>query len=566
MVWLATQAASASDGIAYRARPYVCGAIGPWDPAVMQRMRQGSPTGLREIHQSSRAVLLASRAPERWNSSGGQGFFWGSLADGTPPASWRSAAEGRLAAGLFVSDHEAVLHGDALGMQELYVRRLGAACYFSVRIEPLLALDDSPLHTDWSAWADIFALTCPVGEATQFEEVRRIGPAAAMRAGSDSVTRIAFEPGWLAAEPEERVRPGDALDLVAGHVSKGRRMAITLSGGWDSRLLALVARRVGQRPTAWTTSKDDRRDDDLVLAGPVADALGLRHRVVVPGPEAWLDEHRTVWRRLSFQTTHHVWMMPLARVLHRRTGTFLDGLAGDLLFKGSSFAKWESVGAATPTAQRRLIWDGLSQRRLLRRHLLAPGIADTFEDLSRASFDRAASRFDGHHDAATLSVLHTRTARAIALSPHWLLAPEADVQVPFIHPEVMWAALSIPTKRKAGGGFYREMMYAASPDIAGLPSTHDGERLRRTDRPRQRSSRALGALASSILARPEVLRLLGPEMRRALKDRRGLELVGRTWIGLHVLQWAGMLADWHDTHGSRLADSGQVTEEARYVS
>ena len=100
-------------------------------------------------------------------------------------------------------------------------------------------------------------------------------------------------------------------------------------------------------------------------------------------------------------------------------------------------------------------------------------------------------------------------------------------------------------------------MCAASPDVAGLPSTHDGTRLRRPDgsRPRQRSSRALDALASSILAQPEVLRLLGPEMRRALKDRAGLELVGRTWIGLNVLQWAGMLAEWRTTHGSRLADS-----------
>ena len=522
----------------------------------MERLRHGSPTGLREIHRSSRAVLLASRAPGRWSTAEGQGFFWGSLADGTPPRSWQSAAEGRLAAGLFVSDRDAVLHGDALGMQELYFRRLGAACYFSVRMEPLLALDDSPLHTDWSAWADILALTCPVGEATQFEEVRRLGAAVAMRAGFDSMTRITFEPGWLAAEPDDRVGPGDALDVVAGHVRRRGRMAITLSGGWDSRLLALVARRVGQRPTAWTTSKDDRHDNDLVYARPVADALGLRHRVLVPGPDAWVEEHRTVWRRLSFQTNHHVWMMPLARVLHRQTDTFLDGLAGDLLFKGSSFAKWGSVSAATPAAQRHLIWDGLSQRRLLRRHLLAPGVANAFEDLSRTSFDRVTSRFDGHHDAATLSVLHTRTTRAIALCPHWLLAPEAAVQVPFIHPDVIWTALSIPKMRKAGGGFYREMMFAANPDVANLPSTHGGPRVRRADVPRQRSSRAIGALASTILARPEVLGLLGPEMRRALKDPRGRDLVGRTWIGMHILHWAGMLADWRDTYGSRLADSG----------
>jgi asparagine synthetase B (glutamine-hydrolysing) len=358
-----------------------------------------------------------------------------------------------------------VLHADALGMQELYIRRLGAAAYFSVRIEPLLGLDDSPLHTDWSAWADVLAVTCPVGEATQFEEVRRVGAAAAMRAGLDSVRRIAFEPGWLAAEPDERVSPGDALDLIGSHVRGRGRMAITLSGGWDSRLLALVARRLGQRPTAWTTSNDDGNDNDLAYARPVADALGLPHCVVVPGPEAWLEEHRAVWQRLNFQTTHHVWLMPLASVLHWQTDTFLDGLAGDLLFKGSSIAKWESVGAATPAAQRRLIWDGLAQRRLLRRHLLAPGVAGAFEELCRTSFDRAVSRFDGHHDATTLSVLHTRTARAIALCPHWLLAPEAAVQVPFIHPDVMWAALSIPRERKAGGSFYREMMFAASPDV-----------------------------------------------------------------------------------------------------
>jgi asparagine synthetase B (glutamine-hydrolysing) len=556
MVWHATQAAVASDGIAYRSRPYVCGAIGPWDPAVVQRLRQGSPAGLREIHRSSRAVLLASRALGRWNTAGGgQGFFWDSLADGATPATWQSAAEERLAAGLFVSDHEAVLHGDALGMQQLYVRRLGATCYFSVRIEALLTLDDSPLHTDWSAWADIFAVICSPGEATQFEEVRRLGAAAAMRAGSDSVTRIAFEPGWLSAEPDRRVSPRDALDVVASHIPRRGRMGITLSGGWDSRLLALAARRVGQRPTAWTTTKDEGYDHDLAYARPVADALGLRHRVVVPGPEAWLDEHRAVWRRLSHQTNHHVWIMPLARVLHRRTDTFLDGLAGDLLFKGSYFARWESTAAATAAAQRRLIWDGLTHRRLLRRHLLAPGVADAFEDLSRASFDRAVSRFDGHHDATTLSVLHTRTARAIALCPHWLLAPEATVQVPFIHPEVVRVALSIPWERKAGGGFYREMMFAANPDVAGLPSTHD-DLPRRNDLSRQRSSRALGALASSILARPEVLQLLGPEMRRALKDPTGLELMGCPRAGLYLLQWAGMLADWRDTHGARLADGG----------
>ena len=455
-----------------------------------------------------------------------------------------------------VTDGEVTLHADALGMQEVYVRRLGDATYFSVRVEALLELDDVLLHTDWSAWADILAVTCPLGDATPFEEVRRLAAATALRSGPDGVKRVSFEPSWLATEPNARTTPADAVDVVARHLRRSRGTAITLSGGWDSRLLALLAHRGGQRPTAWTTSKDDGRDHDLEFARPVAEALRMQHRVVLPGPEAWHDEHRAVWRRLGHQTNHHIWMMPLIRVLHRRSNLFLDGLAGDLLFKGSSFARWDAVAAPTAERRRGLIWDGLEQRRLHRRHLLAPGVAAELEQMSRASFDRAAARFDGHPDATTLSVLHTRTARAIALSPQWLLAPEAEVQLPFVHPDVMTTALSIPVERKAGGGFFRDMMFAANPAVAGLPSTNDGQRLGRPGYLRQRSDRALDALASSIRARPEVARMLGSEMRRALKDPDGLALMGRTCAGLHLLQWAGMLADWRDTYGSRLADGG----------
>ena len=187
---------------------------------------------------------------------------------------------------------------------------------------------------------------------------------------------------------------------------------------------------------------------------------------------------------------------------------------------------------------------------------MAPGVAAELEQMSRASFDRAAARFDGHLDATTLSVLHTRTARSIALAPQWLLAPEVEVQLPFLHPDVLTTALSIPVERKAGGDFYRDMMFAANPAVAGLPSTNDGPPPRRTGYMRQSSDRALDALASSIRAQPEVARMLGPEMRRALKDPDGLALIGRTRAGLRLLQWAGMLADWRDAYGSQLADGG----------
>jgi len=320
-------------------------------------------------------------------------------------------------------------------------------------------------------------------------------------------------------------------------------------------MLAVLASRHRRRMVAWTTSNDDGRDRDLEYAPMVAKALGLRHRVLVPGPDAWVEEHTEVRRRVGFQTGHHVWIMPLVRALRARPEQYLDGLAGDVLFK-SLFVGAEVAEAGDAADRRRVQWDALEQKRLQQRHLLAPGVADTFERLGRAAFDEATRVFDGHPAAATLSVLHTRTARAIAPSAQWLLGPEVSVRLPFLHPEVVSTALRVPLATKLGGTFYREMLHAAHPAVAQLPSTNDKRPPGNRGAMRQTSPAALGSMARSILADEVTSRLLAPEMRMALKDPRGLALVGNSATGLRILTWASLLGDWRAAYASRLAGGG----------
>jgi Asparagine synthase len=543
--------------IAYRTRPYVCGAIGRWDPATLDRLRRGSPSGLRTAHTSAEAVLLTTRKPAPWQSGARHGYFWGDLAAGSVPVGWQTAAEGRLAAGLEIGDAYAILHTDALGLHDLFVRRVGDALYFAVRIDPLLDLTDDRLHTDWAAWASIAAVTCPLGDATPFQEVRRLIAATAWRARSDGLDQLSMEPRWMGVEPNGTVSPADAADVVAEHVDAARRAtSITLSGGWDSRLLAILARRRRTSMVAWTTSNDDGRDRDIEYARMVAGALGLRHRVFLPGPNAWVDEHSAVRQRLNFQTNHHIWIMPLARVLHRQGDQFLDGLCGDVLFK-SLFVGRDVVEAPTPELRRRVGWSALEQRRLQHRRLFAAGVARSFEELSRDSFDRAVSKFDDHPAGRTLAVLHTRTARAIASSAQWLLAPEASVGLPFIHPDVISTALAVPLTAKVGGGFYREMLHAANPVVAKLPSTNDAVKPRgdRSER-RQGNAHALAAMAASVLADEGALRILAPELRLAMRNPDALAIVGQSTAALRMLHFVSLLGEWRSRYASRLADSG----------
>jgi asparagine synthase len=538
--------------ITYRNRPYVCGAIGNWDAETLRRLRDASPGGLREVHSSPVAVLWATGTPETWTAAERRGYFWGPLAEGGAPTSWTGAAEQRLAAGMEITDHEAVLHTCGLGMQDVYLRRHGDALYFSVRIDPLLDIVDGPLHVDWSAWASVLAVTCPLGDATPFQEVRRMVATTGWRARAGALEQVAFEPAWLGVEPDGRTTAADIVDVVASHCG-ARRAAITLSGGWDSRLLAVLARRRRRRMLAWTTSNDDGRDRDIEFSRLVAGALGLTHRIFVPGPDAWVEEHSAVRHRLNFQTTHHVWIMPLVRQLHGRDEQFLDGLGGDVLLK-SLFVDQETAAAGDPAERSRLLWNKLAESRLGQHDLFARGVGAAFEDMSRTAFAAAVARFDGHRAAPTLGVLHTRTARAIASSAQWLLAPETDVRLPFVHPDVINAALRVPLDTKVGGGFYREILHAADARVAALPSTNDTPPQGKRGARRQSDPAALAAMAEAIMSSEGARQVLSPELRLALKDPHALSLIGASLTGLRVLNWASVLGEWQTTYAGRLAN------------
>ena len=554
--WLRQRPTSPADEVDFRSQPYVCGAIGRFDDAHLDRLRQGSLASVREVHRSETAVLFASTDLDPWWTENSQGFLWNALSGDEQPTSWQAAAERQSAAGLHVSVDAATLHTDAVGFQDVYTRRVGAAIYFSVRVDPLVRLTDTKLHTDWTAWATIYAVTSPLSDRTPFEEIRRMSAATAWVADERGMRQTGFEPTWLAAEPDGSTSPADAAATVEQCMPRSGNLGITLTGGWDSRLLAALLRRVNSDPAAaWTTSGDDGRDRDLELAGQVAESLGIEHHVVVPGTDAWLEELPNVRRRFDFQTPHHVWFMPLARALHDRPERFLDGLAGDVLFK-SLFVKEELAAAANPAERHRLQWKSLTQGRLKVPDRLAPGIADSFGTRSRESLVESVSRFDDHPAAATLGVLHTRTTRAIALSPLRLLAPESQVAVPFVHPDVIASALRVPVADKLGGGFYRAMLMAADPDVASLPSTNDPGSKGIRGAQRQTTPAALQAMARSIRSSETAVGLLGPEFRRALSDVDDLQRLGAEMQGHRVLNWASLFAEWQAAYADVLADDG----------
>jgi hypothetical protein len=303
---------------------------------------------------------------------------------------------------------------------------------------------------------------------------------------------------------------------------------------------------------AWTTSPDDGTDRDVSLSRPVAKALGMEHRVLLPESDSWQEERERVYDRVQHQTPLHTWLMPLARKIHSRREPLLDGLAGDVLLH-PLLVDERVLEAASPQGRRDELRDRLSGGRLRQPTWYAAGVAARLEEASRAAFDDAVAHLDDYPGAAIVGVMLTRTARATAASPLRLFAPEVDVRLPFVHPAVIEAGLRVPTAAKLGGGFFRQLLRAAGPAVADLPSTNDPGQTGSSGTRRQTEPTALDRMAADIAADPVVRGLLGRDLLPAVTDPQERARICSYNGPRSVLQWASMLAHWRAKYSAVLA-------------
>ncbi|WP_214408399.1 asparagine synthetase B family protein [Sphaerisporangium fuscum] len=463
----------------YVVRPYVCGAMGAYDPARLELLSTAGPA-VREVHRAPGAALMSSSplAPYAATPGTGTSFAW---AERQPPAAapWHMVAETWETPGLIDEPGAVTLHTGAFGLIDLYYLTDsgpdGDAVYFAGNIEPLLALARRPYEVNWDAWAAIFKLTYPLLEDTPYAEVKRL-PGSTALVWSRSERRVAVEkrtPRWVREEPFDRgVTAGDIVALLHEALKPfdDRPLLVPVSGGYDSRLLASVAVAREMDVESWTTSPDDGLDNDIDFARYITRELGLRHRIVPQDPAAYPDEARWAARRLEYLTSHHAWYSPFAREVHKAGRAVVDGLAGGPLMKNFLITS-DAVGAGTSADRQAALLSALATGE---PHLpvLSEQARAFVDDRVASAFAQATSMLRGHRSELPLSVLHTRTARGIARSPVNLVGPEATPVFPFLHPDFFDAALSVPVDRKEGGRFYREILRAANPRVAALPSTN----------------------------------------------------------------------------------------------
>lgn len=537
----------------FAAQPLVCGAIGAHAREHLDRI----------VHHVG--IPMSSRAGDRWAlatsseamlTSSGAGFTWARyVREGRPARSWRDAAHELGRAGLGVDDRGPVLHTDLFGVQDVFWRELGGTVCFSNRVWPLTTMGGEPLSTDMEGWGAALAYGGFVGAATGFVEIRRLLAGEVLRVGPDRVRRRRIFPDWLRDGDQEEVEVAELARVLAravpGRFSR-KRLMLTLSGGWDSRLIGMaVARNRARRPEAWTVSPDTGFDDDVALAEAVAAALRLRHRVVATSMESWVEHREETLNRVEHLTWLHTWLSPLAAEIRSAGLPVLDGLGGDVLLR--NLFTGEKTRRGGRPARTRALFSTLGGGRLGAPGTLVPEVAEEWRESSLGTLRRTARPWAGHPSEAILTVLTLRTSRVIAASPMRLFAPEVPVILPFMTPAFVRAALAVPPTAKDGGGFYRALLQHVDPRVGSLPSTNDGPATQTSSRPRsQMTVAALTWLVAAVEDDDVVLGCLHPDLLRAIEARDIRSLHPNAVI---TLQWASAFAHWRRVHRRALQGS-----------
>ena len=457
-------------------------------------------------------------------------------------------------------DGEELLSGIS-GAVPVYVADDGTSARFSSRLFALTA--GAPVRADWDAWADVLAAGAPLGGKTTVAGVRRLRPWESVHV-QDSTVRFERERWpWLDVQEDSTARIEDVADALTStltRLAEDHLLLSTLSGGWDSRILAAAGAAVSRvapahaagahaaptPPVAITTSSDTGIVLEELVAAQVAHRLGLEHTIVVPRVDRFESDIRRFVDAVDHQTSYHVWLVPVLERIAGVDGLVLDGLGGGLML-GGDFTGGDDRAARIA---------GLLKYLQGAEQVLRPEAVRGIRERSRASFDAFDADWPDiadHPFEATFTAYLNRTLPGISQSPYGLVARTHAVATPFLSDEVARACLRIPAAAHAGGALYPRLTALFDPELAALPTA---QRMVPWPRPHPRritADESVAVLRRLVLDGPAAALLVDgladagtPHWRRLL-SRTGPQ---------HLLRSLAMLNLWCEAHAGSLTGPG----------
>ena len=331
---------------------------------------------------------------------------------------------------------------------------------------------------DYEAWEELLTLGEVIGDKSTIKEIKRLGEGTRIQIRDGSVQ---FHRYWRPEVPDlvnesTYIRENNALLDEAMHLtrSQSRRKVVLLSGGEDSRRLALAAARQNFGVEFFTQESLYRGhyrryvDRDVKLAARVAAVLERPHFIEpLPDEKQYLADWRVRDTALGFECIAHEWLLPLARRIAPEALIF-DGIVGDITMNGHYFKEF-------PAAV-----DNYASADDLARMVVGKSPPRWFDEADRRTDTTVLQRVrdilssypESPHRLTFYFVFnHTRrkiswVAQLFGIYGHWTCYP-------YLYFPLFVQSLSIDPRLLVTKFYQRECMAALAPKVLSVPTTRE---------------------------------------------------------------------------------------------
>lgn len=368
---------------------------------------------------------------------------------------------------------------DPLGYFSLFVYRKGDEIALSPSILQLLALGADP-EPDDIALAVFHRIGHFLGEDTPFRHIKVLPPGGRL-IWRDGVATVTGDLAIPREQPLTRAQAVEAfIELPRASIRRflaawDGPMVLPLSGGRDSRHIALELVHQGRRPDTAATFHQGGRylDREVQAARAVASRAGLCH-TLLGHPRRRLRDALRALLLTQLCADEHAQMMPMRDFLAGSPATaVLDGIGGDILTNpddsAADFFDRARKGDHDAIARRLAAGHGSVISRS--GH---PGGAGTLysPELEEAAVARIAAAirvFDAAPDPYQAFWFWNRTRREISFVSTGILGGAAMVACPFLSPEFVELGLSLPFSVTRDQRLHDDAIATAYPDYADIP-------------------------------------------------------------------------------------------------
>ncbi|WLQ16647.1 asparagine synthase-related protein [Hahella aquimaris] len=288
----------------------------------------------------------------------------------------------------------------------------------------------------------------------------------------------------------------EAVDAFVGAVDKcfqsSSRVAVSLSGGLDSRLILAAALKLGHKPVAFSYGCPD--SSDMRIARDIAESHGLPFFAGdMRGSDRWASMKRIALRGGCEVPVQHGHALADETLLDQTRGfTVITGTGAETFraFYYDRGAPGYSLMAVERLASRLLPY----ARRYIREEFgkLANPVIRAFPELGGRLEARFQMMLDRYHDCETDAAdlmdnvyLAERVGRMV-VSGQQLLDNDYERCHPFLHPNVLETLGALPVRLRLGSLFHRKAIAKLSPSLASVDWDKTGRPLRAGLRWRER--------------------------------------------------------------------------------